>query len=92
MLKGCAMRQFALLAGSAAVAIALGLSAGYGQDQQTLPPQSPPAANPGMMGNGGMPMMNMMQQMSRMMENCNRMMESHMQQHPAPTPQPEKNG
>jgi hypothetical protein len=31
-----------------------------------------------MMRGGGMPMMEMMQQMSRMMESCNKMMQSHM--------------
>jgi hypothetical protein len=70
----------------AAATIAINIMAvGVAFAQQTTPtPAQPPArdssAMGGMMQGGGvMPMMGMMDQMSKMMENCNRMMQSSLQ-------------
>ena len=58
------------------------ITAGVAFAQQTTPapPQPPAMDHRGMMQGGGvMPMMGMMDQMSKMMENCNRMMQSSLQ-------------
>ena len=69
---------------AATVAISI-MAVGVAFAQQTTPaPAQPPAgdssATGGMMqGRRVMPMMGMMEQMSRMMESCNRMMQSDLQ-------------
>jgi hypothetical protein len=69
---------------AATVAISI-MAVGAAFAQQTAPaPAQPPAGDSsamgGMMqGRGVMPMMGMMEQMSKMMENCNRMMQSNLQ-------------
>jgi hypothetical protein len=73
------MRCKAMLIAASFVLSGLMLAA-HAQDQHNPEPQSPAPGDHGMMGNGHMPMTDMMQQMSAMMENCNKMMESHMQQ------------
>jgi hypothetical protein len=64
-------------------ALAGALIAGLAASELSAEDQNPtPAPPPPMMGQGDgmMPMIGMMQQMSQMMETCNRMMQAHLAQ------------
>ena len=59
------------------------------QNRDTAPEVQSPMMGQGQ-GQGTMPMMGMMQQMSQMMETCNRMIQAHMSE-PHHQPQPQSN-
>ena len=70
-----------LTAVTGALAVGLAALGVAAQDEQPSPARQPPMAQ----GQGTMPMMGMMREMSQMMETCNRMMQAHMAQ-PQQTP------
>lgn len=81
------------------LALAALASAGTASAQQTPPNPTPPSTmdhQQMMRGDGMMPMMSMMREMSAMMENCNKMMQQSMMDRQRPgvpaQPQPAPQG
>jgi hypothetical protein len=66
-----------LTAAAGALAIGPAVTQLAAQDQKPAPTPQPPMMG---QGQGMMPMMSMMREMSQMMETCNKMMQAHMAQ------------
>lgn len=85
------MTRFKLVLALSAAVVSAG--AAYAQQAAPTPAPGPTDHQQMMKGDGAMPMMGMMREMSAMIANCNKMMQSMAarENHGAPTPTPQGN-